>query len=288
MPIRLQGTPIVPVCVVLVFMAVFALPHEVTADEPGWRLIGTEGPPPRHSPGMVYDSARNVVVMFGGITGREREGILYGDTWEWDGVEWKKAADTGPSPRLGHSMVYDSWRQVVVLFGGNDGNFQNDTWEWDGTEWKLAATDGPRPRGRHSMAYDQERGVVVLFGGIPRDLGDTWEWDGVEWRQAAGSGPEGRSRSAMVYDEAAHRIILFGGRSQDGAALGDTWAWDGKEWTRLDENTEFARSRHGMVYHRKRGTIVAHGVSFNGRNEMIEWDGTKWKRIDTAVLSSRI
>lgn len=195
MPIRLQGTPIVPVCVVLVFMAVFALPHEVTADEPGWRPIGTEGPPPRHSPGMVYDSARNVVVMFGGITGREREGILYGDTWEWDGVEW---------------------------------------------------------------------------------------------RQAAGSGPEGRSRSAMVYDEAAHRIILFGGRSQDGAALGDTWAWDGKEWTRLDENTEFARSRHGMVYHRKRGTIVAHGVSFNGRNEMIEWDGTKWKRIDTAVLSSRI
>ncbi|MFY9436735.1 MAG: hypothetical protein WAQ42_07490, partial [Limnochordia bacterium] len=91
MPIRLQGTPIVPVCVVLVFMAVFALPHEVTADEPGWRLIGTEGPPPRHSPGMVYDSARNVVVMFGGITGREREGILYGDTWEWDGVEWRQA-----------------------------------------------------------------------------------------------------------------------------------------------------------------------------------------------------
>ena len=30
------------------------------------------------------------------------------DTWEWDGTDWTQVADTGPSVRGLHSMVYDT------------------------------------------------------------------------------------------------------------------------------------------------------------------------------------
>ena len=68
--------------IVFIILAILIQSQVISAGEPGWIMLSTAGPPPRHSPGMMYDSTRGVIVMFGGITGREREGILYGDTWE--------------------------------------------------------------------------------------------------------------------------------------------------------------------------------------------------------------
>jgi hypothetical protein len=208
------------------------------------------GPPARHSAGMAYDSQREVTVLFGGFAGNTRNAPMYGDTWEWDGVSWRLVATTGPSPRMGHSMVFDEARGVVVLFGGGglDG-FNSDTWEWDGREWKLVAQTGPSARSRAGMAYDKERNKVVLFGGIPRDTNDTWEWDGVKWTEIRTTqGPSGRSRVGMAFDAGRKKIILFGGRLQNGEPAGGTWEWDGKAWLKIAESAEHARARHGMVY----------------------------------------
>jgi len=245
-----------------------------------WHEMDVGGPSARHSHAMVYDSARDEVVLFGGLDGDTRDSTLYGDTWVWNGLEWSKVTDTGPSPRMGHAMVYDSERCVVVLFGGNDGSFLNDTWEWSGTEWKKVSEDGPSPRSRHAMAYDMDRDVVVLFGGIPREPDDTWEWNGSEWYKVADYGPAGRSRAAMAYDAKREVVTLFGGRLSSGQALGDTWTWNGTKWTEVSINDQLARSRHSMVYDTARSVIVAHGVAFSGRNEALEWDGTLWTRID--------
>ena len=38
-----------------------------------------------------------------------------------DGTEWTQVADTGPSPRMGHKVVYDSGINKILLFGGLDG-----------------------------------------------------------------------------------------------------------------------------------------------------------------------
>src|SRR6185295_11014076 len=76
-----------------------------------------------------------------------------------------------PSPRLGHAMVYDSARNVVVLFGGRldpqttSGAISAETWEFDGTRWRFRTGDGPLGRFDHAMAYDSDRHVTVLFGG---------------------------------------------------------------------------------------------------------------------------
>ncbi|HEB53564.1 MAG TPA: hypothetical protein ENI87_09965, partial [bacterium] len=58
-------------------------------------------------------------VFFGGY-----DGSTLAETWEWDGTDWTLRTGIGsPGARSHHAMVYDSVRQVVVLFGGlNGGN----------------------------------------------------------------------------------------------------------------------------------------------------------------------
>ena len=80
---------------------------------------------------MVYDSVRERVVLFGGTdftTALE-------DTWEWDGVDWRRLEVVGPIGRHRAAMAFDSTRNRVVLFGGaadpstDPQYYLNDTWE---------------------------------------------------------------------------------------------------------------------------------------------------------------
>ena len=70
------------------------------------------------------------MVLFGGADINKS----YNDTWEWKESRWTQIADSGPSPRSGHTIVYDSSTNKVVLFGGSyepvGANLQylNDTW----------------------------------------------------------------------------------------------------------------------------------------------------------------
>jgi hypothetical protein len=77
--------------------------------------------------GVAYDSKRGQVIIFGGVGS---DGFL-GDTWSWNGSEWRKLAETGPEPRGMGYLAYDQQRDRVVCFGGRkrwpDGDL-NDTW----------------------------------------------------------------------------------------------------------------------------------------------------------------
>ena len=77
---------------------------------------------------MTYDTRRSVIVHFGGAI--NNSGLRSTETWEWDGSEWNQREISGPSAREGHSMAYDSARDVNVLFGGYTGlNASNsETW----------------------------------------------------------------------------------------------------------------------------------------------------------------
>jgi hypothetical protein len=52
-----------------------------------WNARAWSGPAPRYLPGVAYDKGRNVVVLFGGGTNNR----LLGDTWEFDGSNWRRA-----------------------------------------------------------------------------------------------------------------------------------------------------------------------------------------------------
>jgi len=251
-----------------------------------WTQKQDIGPSRRTRHGLVYDAARDRVVLFGGDPG----GAPLADTWHWDGTLWTQVADTGPSARHSVAMAYDSAAQRVVLFGGASGStFFGDTWEWDGTEWTQVADTGPLARASLAMAHDGVRGRTVLFGGAAAGAltGDTWEWDATEWTQVQDVGPSARRGHAMTFDATASRVLLFGGAGADGAGLNDTWGWDGTAWTQVADTGPDPRAASALVGN---GVVVLFGgvnsinpglppVSRVMYGDSWRWEGNAWTKI---------
>lgn len=260
-------------CAASVFFV--SLSEPATGQEFCWEPIPVASPQPgktsHHS--LVYDSNRNVVVLFGGLI--ETGGNAHNETWEWSCTtrSWaQRSLPTSPQARYAHAMAYDSGRNVVVLFGGGSspvgaGNELDDIWEYDGTTWTAQSPvcDGLTPDKRlaHAMVYDSCRNVVVLFGGhlAGNRLGDTWEWDGECWEDRSQSGPAPREYPAMAFDTNCCRTILFGG--QDATPhFDDTWSWDGTSWTNVSPTTSPSpRYGSGMSFDSLRQRFVLFGGS---------------------------
>jgi hypothetical protein len=146
-------------------------------DGAAWTQVADVGPPQVAYYALAYDSSRERVIHFGGLT---TPGFvaLSGDTWEWDGTLWEQVADFGPNPRYGPAMAGN-----LLLGGYADGNYFRDTWSWDGEHWRQRQDIGPSPRGFSGMAWDSSRNRAVLFGGqfygpmtsTTQYFGDTWE-----------------------------------------------------------------------------------------------------------------
>jgi hypothetical protein len=144
-------------------------------DGSDWTQIQDTGPN-RFGHKLTYDPVRDRVVLFAGaylikVTG---EFSFANDTWEWDGNQWTRVADTGPSARYEYGLVYDNQR--VLLFGGVGNDYLGDTWAWDGKHWTQIQDIGPAGRYDLGMTYDSARKRTVLFGGLSSNsFGDTWE-----------------------------------------------------------------------------------------------------------------
>lgn len=102
-----------------------------------WQQIDQKRPGKRSHHRMAYDSDRNKLILYGGhIDDPEgEEVIVLGDTWIWNGSEWKQRDVSGPGPRSLHAMAYDAERQRIVLFGGSTLDNDDSVWEWNGEKW---------------------------------------------------------------------------------------------------------------------------------------------------------
>lgn len=144
-----------------------------------WRLASQSGPPPRNSPGMAYDAARERVVLFGGWTCCPTRYLS--DTWEWDGREWTLVATGGVPARTRARLAYDPNRGVTLLLGGLSGGYVDDFWAWDGVGWTQLAPDLGGEWGQFdTLAVDSARGRAVTFGGWGTDT-RTLECDPQLW-----------------------------------------------------------------------------------------------------------
>jgi hypothetical protein len=142
-----------------------------------WQQRQDIGPAPRTYAGTAYESSAARTLLFGGWT--DTGGPFFADTWAWDGEEWVQLADTGPSARV-TNMVYDSARNVVVLFGGlgDDGDVF-DTWEWDGESWTQIEDTGPQsPWLTSGVTYDAARQQTVLETGAVGTFTGKGTWRG--------------------------------------------------------------------------------------------------------------
>ena len=162
-----------------------------------WTRASTTGPAARGGAAMVYDRARKVIVMFGGIGLVPGAPTRFNDTWTWDGRTWRQVSNEGPVARNGQAIVFDRRTNSVLMWGGTTGpTHLDDMWRWDGTRWTQVAVEGVSPSKRTgaAMVYDTTRQLVLFFGGRLREGGrvvtsnEMWEWQGGGWIQVRTGG----------------------------------------------------------------------------------------------------
>ena len=107
-----------------------------TWDGTNWsQLLTATQPYARFSATMAFDSQRGRTVLFGGDHIQPFALGDSNDTWDWDGAQWTRDWTAGaPAIRSGQVMSFDSRRDRVVMFGGENAStspatLYGDTWE---------------------------------------------------------------------------------------------------------------------------------------------------------------
>jgi len=231
---------------------------------------------PLHSPSaraaeaMVFDSARNRVVIFGGRQGK----LNLNDTWTFDGNDWTQITTaTAPSLRERAGAAYDSARDRIVLFGGIQQTYINngrtlseaalkDTWEFDGTNWKQILTDGPALN-KPMLAYDPVRKQTIMLGYDSKFATIMYAWDpaGAKWTQLTPAVlPTCANEGALTWQSSNNTVLYTGGVCASSVGTEETYEWDGTNWTKIDL-TSFAGDYIGsaLTFDPDRGNAVLFG-----------------------------
>ena len=219
-----------------------------------WKRILPEGdvPLPRIHATAVLDPLRHRMLLFGGFAGQ-----ALNDVWQLDladtNARWSRIAAGGAPPpaRWGHSAVYDSRRDAMIVFGGASGSLQQpspmqDTWALsfvDDDTWVPLVPAGNVPISRfgHSAVYDPvgDRMVVLWgrdasggrFDTASLELGPPARWESFV---PSGLAPSLRYRANAFYDAVNDRVVALAGRRAhpfDERQLSDAWSI---EWNRAD------------------------------------------------------
>jgi hypothetical protein len=212
---------------------------------PAWFAMNPSGTLPlaRMNHSAVYDSARNVLIAFGGTN---CAGGYFSDVWtlsnangEGGTPRWTKLSPSGapPAARENASVVYDSVNNILALYAGDaGGNGFSDVWTLSnangqgGTpQWTQLLPTGTAPNARtgQSAVYDSFNNRMVIFGGInsltgTSFMGDTWILTNANglggasaWiaEKVSGTAPLRRFHAAF-YDSSFNDMVVFGGESQ--------------------------------------------------------------------------
>lgn len=138
-----------------------------------WAQRANSGPYFFSSGGMAFDRLSGRTILFD-----------FSSTFAWNGISWTWIPTNSPVGGglggLSSVMVYDSIRNVAVLFGNFVSTFYtNTTWEWNGSVWAEAVQAGPLPGYGHAAAFDSNRNACIAFGGYISSntlTGNTWSY----------------------------------------------------------------------------------------------------------------
>jgi hypothetical protein len=256
---------------------------------------------------MAFDEQSGVGILFGGRGLTDPATALeHGsdETWSWNRNHWVQLfPETTPPSRSAHTMVYDSTRHRIVMFGGRKEatvvrqkfGIHADTWAWEQVDghwdWRdLAPANAPDARFFQGMAYDADNDRVMLYGGFNytadgktlQVLFDTWEFDGENWTRVAENGPQ-ISKPLIVFDAARHETLMLG--TEGTTAKPAMYRWNG-EASRWDTITAALLptcvNEAQLVYqvHNQRPLVAGGLCGGSGlADETFEWDGSTWIKI---------
>lgn len=218
--------------------------------------------------------------------------------WAWDGTAWSLVFEEGPAPVVVTAAAWDSWREVLVRYGGlpmDSNDCVAETWEWSGVDWHTmpGTTDRhPTACDHMKLAYDEAKATTLLTGGGRlQDLSaETWGWDGETWSLLASRGPAPRAHHGFVYDAAHGESLLYGGIDNT-SIFDDFWSWDGQTWTELDFAGPGTRSHFGLAVNDD-GLLLFGGATGNSTFATLSDDtwfltNGSWSQIETPGPSPR-
>lgn len=179
-----------------------------------WSKTTTNVPSPRSYHAMAYDPRLNEIVLFGGRTGSYHPFTFLNDTYVFNlsTNTWKnKRPGVSPPAQASQTMVYDSSREEMVLFG------LGETWTYKAganTWTKRNPKDAPGIVA-YAMEYDSASGVTVLFGSSGGAT-ETWAYNSTAdaWTDMRpDSSPPPMEFPAMAYDPDSGEMVAYGGQT---------------------------------------------------------------------------
>jgi hypothetical protein len=217
-----------------------------------WALFTAAGTPPavRSATALQYDSARDRLLLFGGINAA---GHSFNDVWSLNlsgTPTWSKLTTTGPGPdpRSDASVCYDTATNKLFVFGGLDslGNDETSTlYALDLSAatptWSHPFQGGavPTSRAGSQFALDPFGRRIYLFGGTNNggdELNDEYELNlnTFTWASAPMTGiiPDARDHHVCVWDRNDQQLIVWGGNAVDDSLRAMSVAT--REWRSLN------------------------------------------------------
>src|SRR5258708_7244894 len=241
------------------------------------------GPPVRYSHASFYDSVTGGLFVFAGAHSGT---LLFNDYWKASNVisssnlTWTQLLPKGtkPSSRFGHTGLYDSTSNRLMVFGGgtsstcfNDYHVLQNANTQGGTMTCVTVTPPrtlPGVRMRHASVYDSSTNTLIIFGGFNcagMYYNDVWTLSNANdltatpnWTQlpTTGAKPTVRQNSSAIYDPTTNSLIIYGG-DKGGTPTGDIWILANANgtggspiWTQLTPSNSgpVARSGHTATY----------------------------------------
>jgi len=220
-------------------------------------IIGTGNvPTPRGSAGLAFSEADNHLYVFGGTiewTHHVPSNDLYlldVNRHIWIQINYQ---GTKPTPVFRHSMIYDSQRDVIFIFGGqiSDGGDTgvvvptNNLWRYQvSTQTFILMPPKNPPPGRffHVAAVAGRR--MFIFGGMTASsfINDLYSYhlDQDTWTRLSNTNaPAGRSNGVGIIDEAGTFLYIFSGSMCFGAGCykNDLYGYNinTNTWTVIDQ-----------------------------------------------------
>jgi len=250
--------------------------------EAGWEPVVAQGAPPpgRTLSTTIYDPVGDRLIVFGGVDGVTST-TDYGDVWQLtlSGTPtWTQLSPVGtpPTPRSGHTAVYDPVRSRMVVFGGRTGlALLNEVWvlELSGTPtWHtIQAAPPPSARYLHVAAYDPQHDAMLMYGGyldgyVLTNSAAELDFAVNVWIPQEALGPSPRASATMAYDTQRSRFVMFGGFSDQAARLSEVWAFSGPpafSWSQLlPAGAVPGRENSSSLYDAASDRMVIAGGSF--------------------------
>jgi hypothetical protein len=268
-----------------------------------WTQLTNASAPLDTGTAVYVTSGTPRMVVFGGIQGGPglTDDLFQVDLQTGAQTPITPSTATRPGPRFLPSMVYDSRRDSLIVFGGSvfpADVTTNEVWEFRfaTNAWEPLFPTGTPPleRNGHSAVYDPVNGTMMVFGGfeevnfgvlndvhrlvLPATGTPSWQSLTVQ-----GTLPVARDRHAAIYDAANARMIVFGG-NDDGAGTSGPYtnelsalalnASATVTWTRLSSQLDVPAPRAGLVavYDSiNRHMVVYGGQVESGASELRVW-----------------